>query len=247
MTTQLGTTHRLPTDNLETYPHNPRRGSVQTIADSLRTNGQFRPLVVNKGTHTGRPNEVLAGNHTLLAARHLDGTPHEITELDCYVIDVDEEHARRIVLADNRTSDLGSYDDAALAELLEAVDELDGTGYDDDDLADIMASIEEQEDLPDAYTTETPDAPSSSPAPGSGLLNNSADTDNADKYADRGTRMFVLAYPYSDYVWVSEQIEVYRKANPDSGVTNSDVLMHMLANSNDVDLPHPLGDDAGEE
>lgn len=150
----LGQTRRLPLNDLNTHHNNPRRGNIDAIAESLRTHGQFRPLVVNAGTHTGRPNEVLAGNHTLLAARELAGTDHEFTELDCYVIDVDADEATRIVLADNRLADLGSYDDAVLLDLLDSQDDLTGTGYSDDDvemLRDIMDDAPSLDDLADEY------------------------------------------------------------------------------------------------
>lgn len=42
--------------------------------------------------------EVLAGNHTLQAARELGMAEVTVTQLD-----VDEEQARRIMLVDNRT------------------------------------------------------------------------------------------------------------------------------------------------
>lgn len=242
----LGQTRRLPLNDLNTHHNNPRRGNIPAIAESLRVHGQFRPLVVNAGTHTGRPNEVLAGNHTLLAAFDLEGTDHAFTELDCYVIDVDEDEATRIVLADNRTSDLGSYDDEVLAELLDSLDDdLSGTGYDDDDLADLMAELEEHEELAAPATPAAGDADAGdagAPERASGLLNSADTTTLADSYADRGTRMFVLAYPYADYVWVAEQLAAYQQAHPDSGATNSDLLMHMLAEANGVDLPHDLGD-----
>lgn len=236
MPTHLGTTHRITTDNLETYNRNPRHGDVAAIAESLRVNGQFRPIVVNKGTHTGRPNEVLAGNHTLMAARHLDGTPDEITELDCYVVDVDDQQARRIVLADNRTSDLGEYDMQALTDLLAATsDDLAGTGYDDDDLADLMAELEEQDDLPDAYTTET--AAGDAPARAEGLMRSMTDAEKAEKYAERGSRMFVLAYPYEEYVWVAAQLDEYGKTHPEAGDTHPHMVIHMLSQANNSEPP----------
>lgn len=240
----LGQMRRLPLNDLNTHHHNPRRGNIPAIAESLRVHGQFRPLVVNAGTHTGRPNEVLAGNHTLLAAFDLKGTDHAFTELDCYVIDVDEDEATRIVLADNRTSDLGSYDDEVLAELLDSLDDdLSGTGYDDDDLADLMAELEEHEDLSSpAGASDGSGDGAAAPERAPGLLP-SRDTETlADGYADRGTRMFVLAYPYADYVWVAEQLAAYQQSQPAAGATNSDLLMHMLATANGVDLPHELGD-----
>ena len=137
----LGKHARLPVGDLRTFHKNPRRGDVEAIAGSLRVNNQYRPIVVNLGTHTGRKNEVLAGNHTLMAARQLAEEDAAWGEVDAWVIDVDDDQASRIVLADNRTADLGSYDDDALVELLSQVaDDLDGTGFTQDDLADMIAA-----------------------------------------------------------------------------------------------------------
>ena len=108
------TVEQIPTADLATFKGNPRRGDVKTIAASLRTNGQYRAIVVNRGTHTGRPMEVLAGNHTLMAARDLGWDT-----IAAHVIDVDEDRARRIVLADNRTAEIGSFDTDALTDLLQ--------------------------------------------------------------------------------------------------------------------------------
>lgn len=126
---------QIPVADLRTYTGNPRSGHVEAIAASLRTNGQYRPLVVNKGTHTGKPNEVLAGNHTLMAARDLGWPTVAVTFLD-----VDEDQARRILLADNRTSQLGTFDNAALAELLQDAPDLEGTGYSQEDLGRLLDS-----------------------------------------------------------------------------------------------------------
>ena len=52
--------------------------------------------------------------------------------------------ATKINLADNRTAELGAYDDAALADLLRALeDDYAGTGYQSDDIA----SVPDTEDL----------------------------------------------------------------------------------------------------
>jgi hypothetical protein len=42
---------------------------------------------------------------------------------------VDDETALRILLADNKTADLGSYDEDLLTELLDGLDTLAGTGW----------------------------------------------------------------------------------------------------------------------
>lgn len=120
-------------EELAPYHRNPRRGDVDAIAASLRRNGQYRPIVVNLGTHTGRPLEVLAGNHTLAAARQLGWDRIAAT-----TVDVDDHQAARIVAADNRTADLGGYDDDVLLELLQELPDLEGTGYNDDNLTRLL-------------------------------------------------------------------------------------------------------------
>ena len=137
-------------DELRTFDGNPRRGDVARIAESLRVRGQYRPIVVNRGTHTGREMEVLAGNHTLAAARSIGWT-----HIDVGIVDVDSETAKAIVVADNRLADLGGYDEKALAELLADLEDLTGTGYSDADLDAILAAQE----IP-AENTDRDDAPS---------------------------------------------------------------------------------------
>ena len=133
-------------DELTPYHRNARQGDTAAIARSLETNGQYRPIVVNLGTHTGRPLEVLAGNHTLAAARSLGWDT-----IAASTIDVDDHQAARIVAADNRLADLGDYDDTLLIELLQGLDgDLDGTGYDDDDLLALLdEDPQQQADTPD--------------------------------------------------------------------------------------------------
>lgn len=142
MTETVGYDHglqvvRVSVAELHTFHKNPRRGDTARIAASLKASGQYKPIVVNKGTHTGRPDEVLAGNHTLIAHRDL-GWPH----IDTVYVDVDEDQAARIVLADNRTSDVGTIDDAIALELLTDLDDLGGTGYDLGDVEAMHASLE---------------------------------------------------------------------------------------------------------
>lgn len=142
--------------DLNPYYKNPRIGDVEKVAESLKENGQFKTIVVNVGTHTGRPNEILGGNHTFKAARLL-----KWKTLDVSWIDVDEDAATKIVLADNGTSDGSTYDDSVLTELLASLDAsgagLLGTTYTDDVLsklmksseADPMSNVDRIEDAPD--------------------------------------------------------------------------------------------------
>jgi len=131
-------------------PRNPRRGNVAAIKQSLERNGQYRPIVVNR-----RSMEVLAGNHTLLAARELGWE-----EIAATFVDVDEEQARRILLVDNRTNDLAGYDTEELGELLQELDGLEGTGYDDATLGALLDELaprplEEDEPPPLAEEAQT--------------------------------------------------------------------------------------------
>lgn len=184
-----GTPERLPIADLATYHRNPRRGDVPAIRASLLVNGQYRPVVVNRGTHTGRPNEVLAGNHTLLAHRELVTTDPAWAHLDAWVIDVDDDQAARIVTTDNRTADLGGYDDRLLAELLTDLPDLDGTGYDPGDLDDVLARLDEDTpDGDDGYDAER------------------NYQEKADDYEQAGTRSIVLDYPLDDYQRVVAQL-----------------------------------------
>lgn len=142
----------VPVDGLVPYRDNPRRGNVELIAESLERNGQYRPIVVR-----ARTNEVLAGNHTLKAAKHLGWTQVAATFVDCT-----DDQAARIVLVDNRANDLADYDNAELLKVLESLDDgdLGGTGFNDHDLADLAEGLEDEqpEETPEGID-DVPDAP----------------------------------------------------------------------------------------
>ena len=113
-------TETLLAETLKEYPGNPRKGDIDKIAESLIANGQYKPIVVQKST-----NYVLVGNHTLKAIKKLDWD-----FVDAVVLDIDNEAAKRIVLADNRTSDTSTYDYNLLGDMLKSMPTLQGTGYD---------------------------------------------------------------------------------------------------------------------
>lgn len=133
-----------PLDELHQYHRNPRRGDVGAIAESLKRRGQYRPIVVNLGSKTGRPMEILAGNHTWAAARLLGWESIQAT-----TVDVDDDGAAQIVLADNKLADLGTYDDEDLAAVLQSVSDLSGTGFSDADVAALLSAGEEPVSLTD--------------------------------------------------------------------------------------------------
>ena len=153
-----GTTVEIPIADLRTYKRNPRKGNVGAIAASLRAHTQYRPITANIGTHTGRTLEVLKGNHTLMAFRELSTKfPDEgWDKIKVFLVDVDEDQAAKIVLADNQTSAKGGYDNDVLAGLLHDVgDDLTGLGYTAADL-DALTQFDTADsgDIPDEAYVE---------------------------------------------------------------------------------------------
>lgn len=132
-------TTEFETGALSPYYRNPRMGDVERVKASLAERGQYRPIVVNIGTHTGRPMEILAGNHTWKAAVALGWATIEAT-----TVDVTEREAAGIVAVDNRSADAGTNDLREVVALLEDVapDELAGVGFSPTELAEVKKTIE---------------------------------------------------------------------------------------------------------
>ena len=162
----VGTTVLMRPSELALFHRNARVGDVDAIMGSLKANGQYKPIVVNIGTHTGRRNEVLAGNHTLKALRNLaEIAPFEPAwqQVSVHLVDVDDDMATRIVLVDNRSFEQGEFDADALVALMQDVG-TSGTGYSDDDFDALVAQLDKaDQDLePDGSDEmEPPSLPSS--------------------------------------------------------------------------------------
>lgn len=111
--------HLVEIDELRTHPDNARRGDVDFIADRLQQFGQYQVMVADE-------QGVLAvGNHRWMAAKKLGWT-----HVAAIRRKMDEETARRLRLADNRSHDRGDYDQELLVVELQALPTLEGTGYD---------------------------------------------------------------------------------------------------------------------
>lgn len=115
--------------DLREHPRNANRGDVAAVVASIRLNGFYGALVVQRST-----GYVLAGNHRMRAAREL-----AMPTVPVLYVDVDDAQARRILVADNRTSELAHRDPSALLALLddihgEGTDALAGVGFSVDDL-----------------------------------------------------------------------------------------------------------------
>jgi DNA modification methylase len=139
----------VPIDSIELHPRNPRIGDVEAVAHSLSRFGQLKPIVVQASTRY-----VVAGNHLVRAAQKLGWA-----EIAANVEELDDATAVAFMLADNRTADLGGYDDALLAAILAeqtTADNLAATGYDPADVAALLRAA----GLDDRDPDSVPDPPS---------------------------------------------------------------------------------------
>ncbi len=131
---------QVPVGSVRPHPKNPRTGDLDAICESIKANGFFGALVVQRSTGF-----ILAGNHRFLAAKRLG-----FTELPAVFVEVDDRTAKRILLADNRTSDLAGYDDEALVEILrelQADGGLFGTAFDEAALEELIAEASANDDV----------------------------------------------------------------------------------------------------
>jgi len=125
-------------DELLPHPENPRRSDVAAVASSIEANGFYGAVLAQLSTR-----RIIAGHGRWAAAKQLGAESVPVLWLD-----VDDDRALRILLADNRTSDLAVWDDSALAELLASLDDdggLDGTAFSDDALAKLLAEASSPE------------------------------------------------------------------------------------------------------
>lgn len=130
--------HARPIDTLRHYPDNPRTHDLKVIAESLRTNGQYRTIVARQSEDPEKFGTVLAGNGTLEAARDVLGWDEIAVEF----VDCDDDTARRIVLVDNAANERGGFNDELLAKLLQEAPSLIGTGYQPDALDKLLAKLD---------------------------------------------------------------------------------------------------------
>jgi flagellar motor protein MotB len=140
---------------LQMWGRNPRKGDVEKVAESLKAHGQIKPIGVNRGTKTGRENEIIFGNHTYMGAKKLGWKEIWVTWFD-----VDDLEFKRIGVADNGAADGSGYHEDVLGEILTEIKEeagtLTGTTYTDDILGKLVtnatdenASVDKIEDAPD--------------------------------------------------------------------------------------------------
>ena len=220
------TTTRVPLADLERWPGNARRGVVSGIKESMRVNGVFQPLIVQKST-----NRIIAGNHRYDALLELhEEQPDEWDgHADVVYLDVNDNRALKMNLADNKTSDDATWDDRALLDQLQAIiedgDDLLGTGFAPDEVDDLAARLEDE--LADSFDFDNDDA---------GEVG-----ERGEKFTDGMTnrhdsiRMIVLTYTSAAYLWVDDVLATLsEKYGTDS---NADTVLRALAELTGQEAP----------
>ena len=203
-------------DTLIEFEGNPRKGNVKELIESLKANGQYKPIVVQEST-----NQIIAGNHLWKAAKELGWT-----EIDIVKIDVDNERAKKIVAADNRLADLGAYDEKLLLDLLGEID-LSGTGYVPADVDDLLAMLEEKQ------TTSWKVGETGGQQENVQIRPSLAE--RADRYAERTIRLLMCEYPNHQYVWIIEALTDLRtKYSADS---NAVAILHAVSEVTGLEVP----------
>jgi hypothetical protein len=206
----------VPVISLKPYANNPRKGNVNLIAESLEAYGQYKPITVNK-----RTGEILAGNHTYQAALKLQWETIAVT-----YVDVDAVTAAKIVAIDNRTSDQGTYDTESLLKLLDELPDLNATGYGQEDYDDLLALLDEQTTPEIASDTVFSPIFGTGESPEGNVHEAIKMSEYADRYAEKQTRIFMVDYHNSVFIWFIDKLTEYRSAN--GLTTNAEALLHLI-------------------
>lgn len=116
---------------LRPHPKNPNRGDVVALRESIEVGGWWGYIIAQRST-----GYILAGEHRWLAMRASGARTIPVAW-----VEVDDQHAERILLADNQIARRGQYDDKALLDLLESVASLEGTGFIEDDFLALQSQF----------------------------------------------------------------------------------------------------------
>jgi ParB-like chromosome segregation protein Spo0J len=128
----------IPVSELTPHPDNANIGDVEAIKQSIRVNGFYSPIIAQAST-----GYIIVGNHRFRAAQELGAVT-----VPTIFLDVGDEQAMRLMLADNRTARLGHDDmealSAALSQLADSEVGLLGTGFTPLDLQKLLIETDER-------------------------------------------------------------------------------------------------------
>jgi hypothetical protein len=204
--------------DLKLDPENARRHSEQqlkALATSLHEFGQQRPAVV------GADNIVYAGNGMIEAARALGWENISIVKLPFD----DPVKCRAFAIADNRTSDLATWDDKELLSTLEKLDsenQLELVGFASHDIDDLKALLSEMESIELYNSGVFGDSDESA----ENVQSQDSFSDKAKEYATRSIRSIMLEYPLEQFAWA---IKILTKLREERNLqSNADAILLLL-------------------
>lgn len=227
----------VPANRLRRHPDNPRQGAVGSIMESIAVNGWHGVIVAQRSS-----SYILVGNHRWEAAASIYGNgwsspggevvvqPGSVPGLDVvkagvdkgmllvpvHYRDVDDAQALRILLADNRTGDLATYDEPQLLQLLLQVEQggelvgeepdaaLAGTGYTAADAEQLRMGLEV---APVEPWNNTPEH-------------------NMERYLATDLRQITVIMEAAEYGPVIDSMLAIQKR--EEMETNKDVFIHLL-------------------
>lgn len=123
---------------IKEWDHNSRihtKRNIEALKTSLKSFDQYKPIVVQKSSM-----RIIAGNGTYAAAVALGWD-----KIYCNIVDIDDQKAEALAIADNRTGLLSQWDEKQLTESLKSLQisgDLNLTGFDDLEL-DKMLSFQD--------------------------------------------------------------------------------------------------------
>jgi ParB-like chromosome segregation protein Spo0J len=142
-----------PIERVHGSPSNPRDNdaAVPHVAASIKRFGWQQPIVARAD------GEVIAGNTRLKAAHHLG-----LVEVPVVWFSGTDLDAVAYQIADNRTGELATWDEAALSSMLTALreeDALDGVGYSAEELQQVLEAAAPPVEVIEDEVPEPPSDP----------------------------------------------------------------------------------------
>lgn len=115
----------IPVRHLIPHPHNPNRGDLDAIGESVDVNGFYGAVTVRDHPSEENRYEILAGEH-----RWRTAIDRGAATVPCIIVEADDVAAARILLADNETAKRSTYDPDAITQVLRELGSVEGTGFD---------------------------------------------------------------------------------------------------------------------
>lgn len=132
-------------ESLHPWAKNPRKNEgkpVAEVAKSIQRFGFAAPIVARTSDR-----RIIAGHTRWKAAKKLG-----MTLVPVRFVDLDEDQAAALTLADNKLSEITPWDDGALADVLREIEaagvDMDGLGWSTEEIDGLLGALSEDCDAP---------------------------------------------------------------------------------------------------